>query len=108
MNPPAGRNDDAFSGARIAPHVRGMGHDRKGTKPRQRHHLPLRQGFAEDREEGFFRRRIGSMGVMGRVGCMGRVGRMGRRNGRDFCIFTHPMIPITPLLPILFPTQGLL
>ena len=105
MNPPAGRNGDALSGARIAPHSRCMGHDRKGTKPRQRHALPLRQGFAEDREEGFFRRRIGSMGVMGRVGCMGR---MGRRNGRDFCIFTHPMIPITPLLPILFPTQGLL
>ena len=105
MNPPAGRNGDALSGARIAPHSRCMGHDRKGTKPRQRHALPLRQGFAEDREEGFFRRRIGSMGVMGRVGCMGR---MGRRNGRDFCIFTHPMIPITPLFPILIPTQGLL
>ena len=102
MNPPAGRNGDALSGARIAPHSRCMGHDRKGAKPWQRHHLPLRQGFAEDREEGFFRRKIGSMGFMGRVGCMGR------RGCRDFCIFMHPMIPITPLLPILFPTQGLL
>ncbi len=74
----------------------------KSRKPRQRHALPLRQGFAKDREEGFFRRRIGSTGVMGRVGCMDC------RGGRDFCIFTHPMIPITPLLPILIPTQGLL
>lgn len=102
MNPPAGRYGDAFSGARIAPHARGMDHSRKGTKPRQRHHLPLRQGFAEDREEGFFRRRMGSRGVMGRMGSMGCQGC------RDFCIFIHPIIPITPILPILFPTQGLL
>ena len=99
MNPSTSRNGDAFSGARIAPHARCMGHDRKGTKPRQRHHLPLRQGFAEDREKGFFRRRKGSMGVMGRMGSMGC------RGFRDFCIFIHP---ITPILPILFPTQGLL
>ena len=102
MNPPAGRNGDALSGARIAPHSRCMGHDRKGTKPRQRHALPLRQGFAEDREEGFFRRRLGSMGVMGRMRSMDC------RGGRDCCIFIDPIIHITPILPILFPPQGLL